>query len=329
MPKRNYFFPLLVIRVSHWLLFIAVVIGLLAVAVKQTFAWEGINFDPTASYDANSQPQTEIFLANDFSEVTLTNLEARLAQDDLETEVQLTDSLVIEAPDFLASDEVSVDGCSGEHNSAKNYTVDAAAKLLVGILKKNTNHKFSQFKCDDAYSKFIPELAKQVYALSYTWTPRISRVTNQTYNAYVQCTTLVFMAYQMAGQPIMKMGRTNAADLLATKYSGEGKQFIKFQSGVATDLPQVGDVAVWSQSAVGNIYGHVGIIAEVRAYVLAENLQLKNNLANTGIIRILNANSTRLIHEYEYRVDQAGRVNIIGLADDWIRSPDYWLRKAR
>lgn len=238
-----------------------------------------------------------------------------------------------EVPDFSNEfQESSTDGCDGVHNSAKNYSKSSAAQLLIGMLKIGPNHLYSQFQCDDPRDSYIPTKAQIIYQKSVTWMPHSDFFQHRIINDYLQCVTFVFMSYELAGKPIIKQGRTNAADLLAAKYTGPTGQFKKFQSGQATQLPVEGDLLVWSTTAAKNQYGHVGIVLETRIDSLATDA--KKNLGvdgkpkkKFGTILVANSNASQLVYEYQYRIDiKTGVVTLDKLSDSWSKVPDYWLQ---
>lgn len=232
--------------------------------------------------------------------------------------------------DFLF-DRTSFDPeCSGKHNSKKEYTSSQAAVLLLEMLERGNTGMYSRFSCDTPYSPHIPEKAQAVYQLSPTWTPRYTRFSDSYENAYVQCVTFVFMSFQMAGNQIQKLGRTHAFDLLDTKYTGPGAQFVKHQIGKSHVMIQEGDVMVWSKKAAGTPFGHVGIVIEtVSSPAEVDHYQKskKRKVKSLGRVRVANANSNKKIHEYRYVVENDDRISLEGLSDGWGKVPDFWLRK--
>lgn len=227
-------------------------------------------------------------------------------------------------PEFILPTDAAKtnDGCYGVHNSEKKYTVATGAKLLAGMLSKGPGGMLSQFKCHDPHNAYIPQSARDIYKLSPTWKPIKSFLTKRITNNYVQCTAFVFMSYQIAGKPIEKKGRTNAADFLSAKYSGTLGQFKKYQNGHTREMMQEGDIVVWSPAVTGTSTGHVGIVIEVR-----EDSQESNSKKRFGTIRVANANSSRAVHEYRYEVGDRNLVKLKKVSKDWAKVPDYWLRK--
>lgn len=222
--------------------------------------------------------------------------------------------------------------CLGIHNAQKRYSVTQSATLLLSLLKKGRDGFYNQFRCDDPYDIYIPQAARSIYRKSITWTPKKSVLTKTFEDAYLQCVTYIFMSYEMAGKSIHKQGRTHAADLLDTKYTGPHGQFFLFKSGKSVTLPQEGDIIVWSRLSTGTAYGHVGIVLEVRddsmRSMQESNLDLRDQSKKRfGTILVANANSTQLVYEYQYIVDANTQiVTLDKLASSWVKVPDYWLR---
>ncbi len=269
---------------------------------------------------------------------TQSNDEERKTEDSLldQSDVSLSNTNKIRNTindDFIPiSNDESADGCNAVHNSRKRYSVSSAASLLAGMLGQGPNHLLSQFRCDDPHDSYIPYKAQRIYDQSITWKPRFLPWSKKATNAYVQCVTFVFMSYELAGTPITKVGRTNAADLLEPKYTGVTGQFEKFHSGEATQLPKDGDIVVWSKGVMGNAYGHTGIVLEVRDDSLLTNNP--NNLDHNGAkkqkfgtILVANSNASKTVFEFRYRVDATTSiVTLEKMTPGWAKVPDFWLR---
>lgn len=264
------------------------------------------------------QRSTHLFSSQPDQEM---EIEAKfLPKKNPDTVISPVEHIPITLPEFFPSTSStgSADGCDGVHNPQKSYSVASAAKLLAMMLKKGPNGLLSQFRCQDAHNPYIPLAAQQIYELSPTWRPFTPFFSTKASNAYVQCPAFIFMSYQMAGKPILKKGRTNAADFLAQKYSGNDGQFLKFKNSQTSELPREGDIVVWSPEVTHTSTGHVGIVVEVR--------EESNTPLRSGTIRVANANSNRAVHEYRFEIDERDRVTLKKVAKDWAKVPDYWLR---
>ena len=146
----------------------------------------------------------------------------------------------------------------------------------------------------DAFNSGIPAGAQAMYTKAPNWDPQIYP------ENYVECVAFVAMAYNMSGTPITTtMG--NAKDWI-----GYTKEFNVFHTGGTTEIPQVGDVMVWS----GGDTGHVAVVVDV-------DLEKKS-------FRVANANVPTVTQKYSYSINSSNKkVSIVSAG--WI--PDYWLRK--
>lgn len=225
-----------------------------------------------------------------------------------------------ENSDFIYSAD-SDPMCPGVHNSDKRYTVGTAATLIADILAKSSSgyQYYSKFKCADPHCAYIPQKVKDIYKLAGSvWNPDVYP------NDYVQCIAFVYMAYNLADNPIRKV-RGNAIAFAGKEWKCDNfnenggcatdwylvnnnvyaDQFTVYESGVSTEMPQVGDVMVWKESAP---WGHVGVVVKV------------DTVRKT--ITLTNANSKRVTWKFDYTKEDS-KITILG--NYW--KPDYWARK--
>jgi len=210
--------------------------------------------------------------------------------------------------------------CSGRHNSNKQYSVSEAALLLSEMLATGTNGWYSKFKCNDPYCEYIPKKVRDVYNLAgNVWNPTGNP------NSYVQCIAFVYMAYNMADNPIRKVSG-NAITFAGKNWKCYGKdwkgdcvdwrlindsvysdQFEVFESGESSEVPRVGDLMVWDNAP----YGHVGVVTNVKS----------------NLLELANSNSDGPIKQYKIQLENGTYVIVTKdrKYSGWI--PRWWSRK--
>lgn len=216
--------------------------------------------------------------------------------------------------DFSDTENLITDdpNCDLVHNSDKIYTVGTAAQFLVGELTtpqdleklKNSDGKDwrayenaqVRFKCKDAQNTYLPEKARDMYERSANWDPKIYP------ENYVECVTLVAMAYNMAGISLPR-GLGDAKDWI-----DHTEVFDRFKSGESTEPPKIGDVMVWEDGQ----HGHVGVVTE-----LHKNYE-------QYVIKVVGSNTPEIEYSYNLIKNKTGKLEIVS---DKSWKPDFWLRK--
>lgn len=144
----------------------------------------------------------------------------------------------------------------------------------------------------------IPEAIAEVLRWDQRWNPQLYP------QDYLQCTTYVAIAYQLNGISLKGKIQGDARDWITLTDT-----FSVYRSGVSSSPPRELDTVVWAE----NDMNHVGIVTQVR-----------NNL-----ITVANGNSTTEFHEYKYRTNTNGTIEITSISGETARTawvPSHWLR---
>lgn len=215
--------------------------------------------------------------------------------------ISCSQNRAITSSPMLESQNSKNDVCQGSFNEDAQISIADSAKYLGDLLAKGKDGYYNKFKCQTPYHPLIPLKAREMYTKSTSWDP------DKSPDEYVQCVTFVFMAYNMARQPITKLSTTNGKNFADEKYTGPNGQFIKYENGQTDVLPQLGDILVWTDGD----YGHVGIVSVIDSYH----------------IKMFNANTPNLYYRFAY-IAKNQKLFLISDSTDITRSaPKYWLHK--